>query len=419
MPIPTGTKLGPYEILQPIGAGGMGEVYKATDTRLARTVAVKILPAHLADKPELKQRFEREAKTIAGLNHPHVCTLYDVGNQDGTDFLVMEYLEGETLAERLAKGPLALDVALRYAIEIADALDKAHGLGVTHRDLKPGNVMLTKSGTKLLDFGLVKLRATENDPMFSQIPTAAPDLTAHGTLLGTVQYMAPEQIEGEEADARTDIFAFGALLYEMITGSKAFKGKSQAGLMASILEHDPPPLSSLQPLTPPALQRVVETCMAKEPQNRWQTTHDLMLQLQWIAEGGSQVGLAAPLAQRRKNRERIERALLAVAVLAVITLAIPYVRRTPQDIRPIYFSVLPSGNTAFGPSGAPLAPFPTVSPDGRHLAFIAQEPGEPQQIWIRPLDSIDAQPLAGTEGVQGASPFWSPDSRYIGFAAGG
>ena len=243
MPILSGKRLGPYELLSSIGAGGMGEVYRAQDTRLNRIVAIKVLPPHLADSSEMKERFEREARTIASLNHPHICTLYDIGHQDGTDFLVMEYLEGETLAQRLVKGPLPLDQVLRYAIEIADALDKAHRKGVTHRDLKPGNIMLTKSGTKLLDFGLAKLKqeVAPANVQLSQLPTANDPLTAQGTIVGTLQYMAPEQLEGKEVDARTDIFAFGAMVYEMATGKKAFEGKSQASLIAKILETDPPP----------------------------------------------------------------------------------------------------------------------------------------------------------------------------------
>jgi serine/threonine protein kinase len=270
MAILSGKRLGPYEILSAIGAGGMGEVYRARDTRLERIVAVKILPDHLSDRAELRERFEREARTVASLNHPHICTLHDIGQQDGTDFLVMEYLEGETLVERLKKGPLPLDQVLQYAIEIADALDKAHRKGITHRDLKPGNIMLTKSGTKLLDFGLAKLKRETAAPniSLSKLPTADDAITAQGTILGTLQYMAPEQLEGREADARTDIFAFGVVVYEMATGKKALEGKSQASLIAKILETDPPPISSLQPMTPPQLDHVVKKCLAKEPEKR-------------------------------------------------------------------------------------------------------------------------------------------------------
>src|ERR1700692_2765227 len=294
-------RLGPYEILSAVGAGGMGEVYRARDTRLDRIVAIKILPDHLSDRAELRERFEREARTVASLNHPHICTLHDIGHQDGTDFLVMEYLEGETLAERLQKGPLPLDQVLQYAIEIADALDKAHRKGITHRDLKPGNIMLTKSGTKLLDFGLAKLKqeVAPANVQLSQLPTANDPLTAQGTIVGTLQYMAPEQLEGKEVDARTDIFAFGAVVYEMATRKRAFEGKTQASVIGAILKDDPPPISSLQPMTPPALARVVKRCLAKDPDDRWHAAKDLCDELKWIAEGGSQAGVTAPIPGRR------------------------------------------------------------------------------------------------------------------------
>src|SRR6202140_4487173 len=316
MPIQLGRRLGPYEILSGIGAGGMGEVYKARDTRLDRTVAIKVLPTHLADRAELRERFEREAKTLASLNHPHICTLYDTGHQDDVDFLVMEYIEGETLAQRLQKGSLSIQQVLQYAIEIADALDKAHRKGITHRDLKPGNIMLTKSGTKLLDFGLAKLKqdATTATPD-SQLPTMKSAITGEGTILGTLQYMAPEQVEAKEVDARTDIFAFGAVVYEMATGRKAFEGKTSASVMAKILEVDPPSMASLQPMTPPQLDRVVKTCLAKDPDERWQTASDLCRGLKWISDGGSQTGIPAPIASERKTRERL---LAAVAAIALV-----------------------------------------------------------------------------------------------------
>ena len=282
MPISPGTRLGPYEIVAAIGAGGMGEVYKARDTRLDRTVAIKVLPEHVAADPDLKQRFEREAKTISSLNHPHICTLYDIGSQDGIDFLVMEYLEGDTLAQRLEQGALPLDQALQVAIEIADALDKAHRQGITHRDLKPGNIMLTKAGAKLLDFGLAKLKPV-GIGTDSALPTMSAGLTAEGAILGTLQYMAPEQLEGSDVDARTDIFAFGTTVYEMVTGSKAFTGKSQASLIGSILKDEPSPLTELQPVSPPALDRVVKKCLAKDPEARWHSAHDLHDELQWVA----------------------------------------------------------------------------------------------------------------------------------------
>ncbi len=302
MTLAAGSRLGPYEILSAIGAGGMGEVYKARDTRLERTVAVKVLPEHLTTNEELRQRFEREAKTISQLSHPHICALYDVGREGDADYLVMEYLEGETLAAKLDKGPVASEQLLRYGIEIADALDKAHRQGIVHRDLKPGNVMLTKSGVKLLDFGLAKYQAAARDNMISGASVLATQaqpsqpLTERGTVLGTFQYMAPEQLEGGEADARSDIFAFGAVLYEMATGKKAFSGKTQASLAGSILRDDPTSVTEIAPMMPPALNRVIKTCLAKDPEDRFQTAHDAKLQLQWIAEGGSQAGVPAPVA---------------------------------------------------------------------------------------------------------------------------
>ncbi len=308
MSLAAGTRLGPYEIGAPIGAGGMGEVYRARDTRLERTVAIKVLPSHLSENADVRQRFEREAKTISSLSHPHICALYDVGNQDGVEFLVMEYLEGDTLSERLTRGPLPFDQVLRHGCEIADALDKAHRQGIVHRDLKPGNVMLTKSGVKLLDFGLAKAvapSAARSGASLTALPTqAGKDLTAEGTILGTFQYMAPEQLEGREADGRTDIFAFGAVLYEMATGKKAFSGRSQASLISSIMSAEPAPVSAAAPMTPPAFDRVVRTCLAKDPDDRWQTAHDIAVQLRWIQEGGSAIG-AAPIAPRRRSASAI------------------------------------------------------------------------------------------------------------------
>jgi serine/threonine protein kinase len=288
MPLSGGTRLGPYEIVALIGSGGMGEVYRARDTRLDRTVAIKVLPESFAADPLFRERFDREARAISQLTHPHICTLYDVGEQQGTAYLVMEYLEGETLADRLKKGALPLDEALKNAIQIAGALNKAHRAGIVHRDLKPGNVMLTKAGAKLLDFGLAKAgEPAIADARFSMVPTTPPHLTAQGTILGTFQYMAPEQVEGGEAEARTDIFAFGSVLYEMITGKKAFEGKTQANLVAAILERDPPPLTTVQPVAPPLVDSIVRKCLAKNPDDRWQTASDLGSALRWAAEGAS------------------------------------------------------------------------------------------------------------------------------------
>src|SRR5271156_4934620 len=298
MSLTSGTKLGPYEILSPLGAGGMGEVYRARDTRLDRSVAIKILSSHLSEDAEAKQRFDREARTISSLNHPNICTLHDVGHQDGVDYLVMEYLEGQTLADRLAKGPLPVEQVLRYGSEICDGLEKAHRSGVMHRDLKPGNIMLTKTGAKLMDFGLAKAvnppsSASSGLTATLASPVGSHPLTTQGTVVGTFQYMSPEQVEGKEADARSDIFALGALLYEMATGKRAFEGKTAASAMAAVLERDPAPISSLQPATPLAFERLVRTCLAKDPDDRWQTAHDVKLQLKQIAEGGSQTSAPA------------------------------------------------------------------------------------------------------------------------------
>src|SRR6266511_615274 len=316
MPLSSVTRLGPYEIQTPIGAGGMGEVYRARDTRLERTVAVKVLPSHISTSPEVRQRFEREAKKISSLSHPHICALYDVGNQDGVEFLVMEYLEGETLSERLAKGPLAFDQVLRYGLEIADALDKAHRQGIVHRDLKPGNVMLTESGVKLLDFGLAKAvapAAARSGVSPTTFPThTGRDLTAEGTILGTFQYMAPEQLEGRESDGRTDIFAFGAVLYEMATGKKAFSGKSQASLISSIMGSEPAAVSTVAPTAPPTFDRVVRTCLAKDPDDRWQTAHDVALQLQGIQQDRS-----ATLPRVAAPRPRVPAGTLGLALAVV------------------------------------------------------------------------------------------------------
>ena len=402
MTLTAGSRLGPYEILSAIGAGGMGEVYKARDTRLERTVAVKVLPEHLTSNEDLRQRFEREAKTISQISHPHICALYDVGREGDRDYLVMEYLEGETLATRLDKGALPAEQLLRYGIEIADALDKAHRMGIVHRDLKPGNVMLTKTGVKLLDFGLAKFQAGARDSAVSgasvlatQAQSSQP-LTERGTVLGTFQYMAPEQLEGGEADSRSDIFAFGALLYEMATGRKAFTGKSQASLAGSILRDDP-----TSPMIPPAVNRIVKTCLAKDPEDRFQTAHDVKLQLQWIAEGGSQAGVPAPVAARRKSRERLAWGVALAALVAAAALGFGFVRRAPAKPRVMRFEI-------GAPEGVIAIDAPRISPDGRYLAFNAVDSEGKSRIWVRSFNALAAQPLNGTEGT--SRPFWSPDS---------
>jgi Tol biopolymer transport system component/tRNA A-37 threonylcarbamoyl transferase component Bud32 len=416
MALAAGSRLGPYEIVEMIGAGGMGEVYKARDPRLERVVAVKVLPAHLSSSEEIRQRFEREAKAISQLSHPHVCALYDVGSHEGTEYLVMEYLEGETLADRLGKGPLPMEQVLRYGIEIADALDRAHRAGIVHRDLKPGNVMLTKGGVKLLDFGLAKLHAAVAQQALSDVSRLATEarasqpMTEKGTVLGTFQYMAPEQLEGGEADARSDIFALGAVLYEMATGRKAFAGKSQASLIGSILRDDPPSVSEIAPMTPPAFNRVVKTCLAKDPEDRFQTAHDVKLQLAWVAEGGSQAGLPAPVVARRKHREKLAWVVAGVLAVAAAALAFGYVRRAPASPRTVRFEV---GT----PEEVTSIDAPRLSPDGRFIAFNAVDSTGKTRIWLRPLNALLAQPLAGTDGT--ARPFWSPDSRFLGFFADG
>jgi serine/threonine protein kinase/Tol biopolymer transport system component len=422
MAVAAGTKLGPYEVTSPLGAGGMGEVYRARDTRLGRDVAIKVLPQHLSSNPEVRARFEREAKTISSLNHPHICTLFDVGREGDTDFLVMELVEGETLADRLAKGALATSDVLRLGSQIADALDRAHRAGVIHRDLKPGNVMLTRSGAKLMDFGLARATGLEGpaggsgDTMsaMTQSPTVAQALTAQGTILGTFQYMAPEQLEGREADARSDVWALGCILYEMATGRRAFAGSSQASLIGAIMNTSPAPISSITPLAPPALERLVRACLEKDPNERVQTAHDVKLQLQWIAEAGSQAGVPAPVAARRRSRERLAWGAAAVAsVVAAAALVIPRLGPKPSPPQVVRFNVA-------APAGVSIIDDPAlieISPDGHQLAFIATDTSGTISLWVRPLESLTAHPLAGTENA--AFPFWSPDSRSLGFFADG
>ena len=396
----------------------MGEVYKARDTRLDRVVAIKVLPSHLADRPELRQRFTREAKAISSLSHPNICALFDVGHESGVDYLVMEYLEGETLAERLTRGALPSDQALRYGIEIAAALDKAHRQGIVHRDLKPGNVILTRAVAKVLDFGLAKVAASPAAGSALDALTSLPTqmagtspLTTEGTLLGTFQYMAPEQLEGEEADARSDVFALGSVLYEMATGRPAFQGKSRASLISSIMSAEPQSIVAVQPLAPPALDRVIRTCLAKDPNDRVQTAHDVMLQLQWIAEGGSQAGVPAPVASRRKGRERLAwgvaiAAMLSAAVLAFVAFRAP---QRPAEMTRLQIT-LPRALARIGS--------PRISPDGRFVAFDGFDSTGRAMVWLRPLGSLTAEPIPSTEGIT-ARPFWSPDSRFIGFMASG
>ena len=403
------TQLGPYQILGPIGAGGMGEVYRAKDTRLNRTVAIKVLPEHISSNSQAKQRFEREARTIAGLNHSHICVLHDVGQQDGIDFLVMEYLDGGTLAERLTKGPLPLPEAAKIALEVADALDSAHRSGVVHRDLKPGNIMLTEKGAKLLDFGLAKTGTDAGAPaVLSSAPTDAASLTGSGAMLGTLPYMAPEQIEGQDADARTDIFAFGAVLYEMVTGRRAFQGKSQPSLMSSILSAQPTMPSGVISGVPPTLDHVIARCLAKEPAERWQTVRDLRSELKWAVDPANIPAGAAATAKPNRTAG-IATAVAIVAVVGVIA-AVSYLRysrrETPiaQDRR---FEIM-------APILASPASF-SISPDGRSLAYVATANDGKNGIWVRPINSLQARLLPGTDGT--VQPDWSPDSRFLVFSA--
>jgi Tol biopolymer transport system component len=411
MSLAPGARLGPYEILDAIGAGGMGEVYRARDTRLDRTVAIKVLPDHLSANVELRARFEREARAVSSLNHPNICTLHDVGHQDGVDFLVMEYVEGENLAARLERGPIPTDELLRISIQIADALDKAHRQGLIHRDLKPGNVMVTKQGAKLLDFGLARATGiTASISSLTASPTMSSPLTAEGAIVGTFQYIAPEVLEGAEADARSDIFAFGAVLFEMATGKRAFEGKSRASVIAAILEREPPPISSFQPLIPPALERLVNQCMAKDPEARRQSMHDVLLELQWIRDGGSRAGIPAPVAARRQGRARLAGMVAGAAMLVGIAATTGYFARIPPKEETIRFQVPP-------PPGVVDEGSPRISPDGRQLAFNAIDSTGIPRIWIRSFDDVTTHVLAGTEGA--LRPFWSPDSRHIAFFTAG
>jgi serine/threonine protein kinase len=417
MTLPAGTKLGPYEIVSPLGAGGMGEVYRARDTRLERDVAVKVLPANLSSDPSLRQRLEREAKAVSKLSHPHICTLHDIGHQDGVDFLVMELVEGETLEHKLIKGSLSPEQAVRVAVQIADALAKAHKMGITHRDLKPSNVMLTKTGAKLMDFGLAKESGPA--PLAAALTAMTADqakLTVEGTIIGTFQYMAPEQLEGKEADPRTDIFALGEVIYEMATGKPAFSGKSRASLIAAILTAEPPPISQLQPLTPPALERVVKKCLAKDPDDRWQSARDIKTNLEWIDEGEDPA--ASSTLKHNPWRERAAW-MLGLVLLSTLTFFAAGHYRTPSAGEPARFSVYPPEKAVF--SGPPNITVPVpqfaLSPDGRAMVFVANSSGADPTIWVRSVDQVTARPLPGTEHAQ--LPFWSPDSRWIGFFAEG
>ena len=411
MTLATGARLGPYEIVAPLGAGGMGEVYRARDTRLDRTVAIKVLPSVLAADAQFRERFEREARAISALAHPHICTLHDVGEHNGFAFLVMEYLEGETLADRLARGHLQVDEALSFAIQIADALDAAHHRGIVHRDLKPANVMRYQDGAKLLDFGLAKgVAPAATFSGVSTAPTRQQDLTAQGSIVGTLQYMAPEQIEGQEADARTDIFAFGVLLYEMLTGKKAFEGKSQASLIGAILKDQPPPVSVVQPLSPQSLDRALRRCLAKDPDDRWQTIRDLEAELRWILESHTVVVQRNVPRPRRAWMERLAWSIVTLGLIVTVAWMLWRVPATTGATR-MTVAIASSLDLQGGGGDRLLA----MSPDGRSVAFVATSGGK-TQIYLRRTDRFDAVPVSGTEG--GVDPFFSPDGQWLGFIGG-
>jgi Tol biopolymer transport system component len=416
MPVATGTRVGPYEILAPLGAGGMGEIYRARDTRLDRTIAVKLLPSQLAADPAFRERFDREARAISQLTHANICTLHDVGLAPATPdtpamhFLIMEYLEGETLAARLARGRLPLSDALRIGCEIASALDHAHSHDIVHRDLKPGNVMLTKSGAKLLDFGLAKSQpaAAIADVLGSAMPTVAAPLTAQGAILGTVQYMAPEQIEGGDADARTDIFALGVVLYEMLTGRRPFEGNSSASLLGSILKDDPRPLAQVLPAASPALDHLVRRCLAKDPDERFQTARDVLFELKWIAETGSAAGLPAPVVTSRGRWQRLAWSGAAVVVAAAGVAIGWWVKPLPPVAEPVTRFEHSLAGQDFTRTGRRVV---AISHDGAEIVYVAN-----RQLYLRRLDQLTAEAIPGTNDDP-MEPAFSPDGQWIAYFA--
>jgi Tol biopolymer transport system component len=406
MPTSHAEKVGPYQIGELIGAGGMGEVYKALDTRLGRTVAIKVLLSELVDSPDSRQRFEREARAVSQLSHPNVCALFDIGDEDGRPFLVMELLEGETLAQRLSRGPLSLDQVFGHGGEICAALSHAHQHGIVHRDLKPGNIMLTRQGVKLLDFGL----AQPVQPKLLNAETAAttaPLKAGDGTFAATLQYVSPEQVDGKPADERSDIFALGAVLYEMVSGKPAFSGKTGPATMAAVLMRSPPPASQGRANVPPALDRLIAACLVKEPEERVQSAHDVKVQLRWISEDAFGGAVFIP-AWRRALPWLVAGAFALTAVVALWPRAQPLVAPTPRRLL-ADIGAQAALRTDFGASAI-------LSPDGATLAFVAQE-GSQTRLFIRKLDQLRASALLGTEDA--ASPFFSPDGQWLAFFAGG
>ncbi|MBI2213814.1 MAG: serine/threonine-protein kinase [Acidobacteria bacterium] len=414
MQVSPGVRLGPYEIVAPLGAGGWGEVWRARDTRLARDVAIKILPAELASNERFLARFDREARAISSLNHPNICTLYDVGVEGTTRYLVMEMIDGESLAQRLKKGPLPANQVLRLGGQIASALDRAHRQGIIHRDLKPANIMLTRSGAKLVDFGLAYL--SSGSPLLtsdSREITKEQPLTAEGTIVGTFQYMAPEQLEGTEPDARTDIFALGAVLFEMATGQRAFVGASKASLIAAIMATPARPISALVPVAPPALDHVVRRCLEKHPDDRWQSAHDVASQLEWISESGSKESVAAASTRRRGERFRFASAIAAMVAITLFALAMAMSRPAPKP-EVTCSRLLPPAGTEFDFNEGHVGSL-AISPDGRRIALTSREESGRRALWIQSLDEPQPRRLSGTEGAR--FPFWSPDGRFIAFFA--
>lgn len=408
MALAAGTRLGPYEITSLLGAGGMGEVYRARDTRLERTVAIKVLPAQFTSDPIQRQRFEREAKIVSSLNHAHICVLYDVGRQDGIDYLVMECLEGETLASRLEKGALPLAQALKFGVQMADALDRAHRSGVIHRDLKPSNIMITAGGAKLLDFGLAK-PALPAGGLATLTAGLSTPLTEQETIVGTLPYMSPEQVEGKELDARSDIFSLGAVLYEMITGKRAFPGKSAYSVASAILEKEPAAIRAVKPEAPRALEHTVKKCLAKNVDERWQNAGDLASELKWIGEEGlpgSETGRVASAASGWRSRTGwlVAGTLLVMLIAAMASLWSASHKRQPA----MYFHI----SVPFAANDLAL------SADGRTLAMVAYSAeASNYAVWTYEMGGRRTGALKGTQGA--SYPFWSPDGKYLGFFADG